>query len=106
MSATCGRSEAVSEGTESAACPDAGFEIIGRDQVHADAEDGLKVGLGPAQPEQAQPRRQVRQQVYVTVGTVLAAGHAAEYAQILNPMHRRRRDQIMPVAAHPAAHRS
>jgi len=54
------------------ACPDAGLEICCRDQVHPGVEDGLQVGLGPAEPEQAQPERQVREQVHTLTASAPA----------------------------------
>lgn len=75
------------------------------DQVDASAEDVLQLGLHPAQPEQAHAGRQVGEQVYVTVGAVLAAGYAAEYPQVSQAVGSGRRDQIPSLAAYPAAYR-
>ena len=58
-----------------------------------------------AEPEQAQPGRQVGEQVHVTVGAVLAAGHAAEYPQVADSVGCRSGDQVVPAAADAAAHR-
>jgi hypothetical protein len=56
------------------------------DPVDPGAEDAFEVSLEAAQPEQAQPGREVGKQVHVAVGAVFAAGHAAEYAQVADPM--------------------
>lgn len=55
---------------------------------------------------QAQPRWEVGEQVHVAAGVVFTTGHAAEHAQVRDPMRGRRSDQVVPVAAHPAAYRA
>ncbi|HUK70684.1 MAG TPA: hypothetical protein VLW50_18330 [Streptosporangiaceae bacterium] len=86
-------------------CPDAGLEIACRDQVHAAAKDSFQVGLYPAEPQQAQAGRQIREQVHIAVGAVIAAGDAADTRrQVLYPVGHRGLDQIVAAAAHPAAY--
>ncbi len=84
--------------------PYARFEAGGRYQINAGAEDGFQVGLDPAEPEQAQPGGQVRKQVHVTIGAVLAAGDAAKHPQVADSMSGRSGDHFLAVAAHPATH--
>ena len=82
-----------------------GLRLAAGIRVDPGAEDAFEVSLEAAQPEQAQPGREVGEQVHVTVGAVFAAGHAAEYAQVAYPMRCCGDDQVLPVAADPAAHR-
>ncbi len=84
---------------------DARFEVGGGDQVDPGAEDAFEVSLDAAQPEQAQPRRKVGEQVHVTIGAVFAAGHAAEHTQVTDPVRCCGGDQVLAVAADAAAHR-
>jgi hypothetical protein len=68
------------------------------------AEDGFQVGLEAAQAEEAQPGREVGEQVHVTIGAVSAAGHAAEHAQVADAVGCCSSDQVLAVAADAAAH--
>jgi hypothetical protein len=65
-----------------------------------------RFSLEAAQPEQAQPRREVSEQVHMPIGAIFAAGHAAEHAQVAYPMRCCGGDQVLPLAADPAAHRT
>src|SRR5260370_15003047 len=100
MSASRCRSRYVtrSQGHEVAlgAGADGGLEIAGWHQVNLGSEDGLQVGLEPTQAEQAHMRWQVREQVDVAVGPVLATGHAAEDPQVGHLMGGGGRDQAPP----------
>jgi hypothetical protein len=58
------------------------------DQVDVGAEYGFEFGLETTELEQAHPVRQVREQVHIAVGAVLAASDAAEHPQVLDPVSR------------------
>jgi hypothetical protein len=57
-------------------------------------------------PNRLSPGREVSEQVHVTTRVVFAAGHAAEHAQVTDPMRCGSGDQVLEVAAYPAAHRT
>jgi hypothetical protein len=63
-------------------------------------------GFKAAPAEQAQPGREVGEQVHVTIGAVFAAGHAAEHAQVADPVRCGGGHQVLAVAADAAAHRA
>jgi hypothetical protein len=50
-----------------------GLQVACWHQVDLGAEDGLQFSLDPSQPEQANVRRQVNEQVHVTAGREIGA---------------------------------
>jgi hypothetical protein len=64
------------------------------------------VGFDPARAEQAEPGRQVREQVHIAVRVVVAAGNAAEHLEVADAMSRCGGDQVLPVAPQPTAQRA
>jgi hypothetical protein len=53
------------------ACPHGWLQVLRGDQLHTATDDGFQVRLRPAQPEQAQVGRQVREQVYIAAVPIM-----------------------------------
>ncbi len=75
---------------------DCGLQVTCWHQVDLGTEDGLQFSLDPSQPEQADVRRQVDEQVHVTVGPVLTAGP-------WRPLYRKVGDRFVIAAVGPEA---
>lgn len=58
------------------------LKITGWHEVNARTENGFQLGLYSPQSEQPHARRQISNQVHITVGPILAAGYAAEHTQV------------------------
>lgn len=57
----------------------------------------------PPSPNRLSPGRQIREQIEVAVRAIFASGDASEHAQVNGPVRGGRGDQVVAVAARPAA---